>query len=398
MNIKDLNDVWISAGQKVSDLNAEVNKMIVDDSVTEEDFKAKSDQLNAAVAKRDVAYTQYVNAKADEANETKLDKDLNKKEKNLSAQFVSDFKAMVTGDPSIKAKLSSELDINGDGAGLTIPEDVKTAINTLRRQYDSLEQYVKVEKTTLPSGSRVYEKWSDITALNEMDAEDGVIPTNDDPTLTLIKYLIKRYAGITILTNTLLKDSAENIIAWIVTWITRKSVVTRNKKILEKINSVSDTQKVTVKNIDGIKDIVNVTIDPAIATTSMFVTNQSGYNVLDKVKSSDGSFLLQKDVTSATGYSLLNKPIKVIGDRWMPNGGTTNKPLFPLVIGDLKEAITLFDREQLSLKTTDVGAGAFETDTTKIRVIDRFDVTLTDEEAIVVATFEGIADETPVTP
>lgn len=398
MNIKDLNDVWISAGQKVSDLNAEVNKMIVDDSVTEEDFKAKSDQLNAAVAKRDVAYTQYVNAKADEANETKLDKDLNKKEKDLSAQFVSDFKAMVTGDPSIKAKLSSELDINGDGAGLTIPEDVKTAINTLRRQYDSLEQYVKVEKTTLPSGSRVYEKWSDITALNEMDAEDGVIPTNDDPTLTLIKYLIKRYAGITILTNTLLKDSAENIIAWIVTWITRKSVVTRNKKILEKINSVSDTQKVTVKNIDEIKGIVNVTIDPAVATTSMFVTNQSGYNVLDKVKSSDGSYLLQKDVTSATGYSLLNKPIKVIGDRWMPSGGTANKPLFPLVIGDLKEAITLFDREQLSLKTTDVGAGAFETDTTKIRVIDRFDVTLTDEEAIVVATFEVIADETPVTP
>lgn len=398
MNIKDLNDNWIVAGQKVSDLNAEVNKMIVDDSVTEEEFKAKSAQLNAAVAKRDVAYNQYVNAKAADVLETNIDKDLNKKEKDLSAQFVSDFKAMVTGDPSIKAKLSSELDINGDGVGLTIPEDVKTAINTLRRQYDSLEHYVKVEKTVVPSGSRVYEKWSDITPLNEMDAEDGVIPSNDDPTLTLIKYLIKRYAGITTLTNTLLKDSAENIIAWIVTWITRKSVVTRNKKILEKINSVSDTQKVTVKNIDGIKDIVNVTIDPAIATTSMFVTNQSGYNVLDKVKSSDGSFLLQKDVTSATGYSLLNKPIKVIGDRWMPNGGTTNKPLFPLVIGDLKEAITLFDREQLSLKTTDVGAGAFETDTTKIRVIDRFDVTLTDEEAIVVATFEGIADETPVTP
>lgn len=48
MNIKDLNDTWISAGQKVSDLNAEVQKMLVDDSVTAEQVAAKNSELKAA--------------------------------------------------------------------------------------------------------------------------------------------------------------------------------------------------------------------------------------------------------------------------------------------------------------------------------------------------------------
>ena len=41
-----------------------------------------------------------------------------------------------------------------------------------------------------------------------------------------------------------------------------------------------------------------------------------------------------------------------------------------------------------------IGAGAFETDTTKIRVIDRFDVVTVDSEAFVPASFTAIADQT----
>ena len=53
----------------------------------------------------------------------------------------------------------------------------------------------------------------------------------------------------------------------------------------------------------------------------------------------------------------------------------------------------MFDRENMSLLATNIGAGAFETDTTKIRVIDRFDVTTVDNEAFVPATFKTIADQ-----
>lgn len=397
MNLEQLKNAWVEAGSKVSDLNAQLNAALVDDAKTEEDVVTLQAQVKAARAKRDGLKEQVANVEAEQVLNVKKEP-LDKKDEDLKNKFIKDFKAMVSGDPAIMATLTSDTDESGNAIGLTIPVDVQTTIHTLVRQFDSLQEYVNVEKVTTTSGSRVYEKWSDITPLTALDTEDGEIPANDDPTLYLIKYLIKRYAGISTVTNSLLKDTAENILAWLSKWIAKKVVVTRNTKILAAIDGIKAAQKKDVTDVDGIKDIVNVQLDPAIEATSMFITNQDGYNVLDKVKRSDGQYLLQKDVTSATGYTFLGKPIKKIATRFLPNKGTQAAPKFPLYIGDMKEAVTLYDRENMSLLTTNIGGGAFETDTTKVRVIDRFDVQLVDDEALVLATFATIADETPVEP
>lgn len=400
MNLEELKNAWVDAGSKVSDLNAELNQALIDETKSEEEVVGLQAQLKTARAKRDGLKEQVVNMEAEQIENMKnAQKDpLDKDEKDLKAKFIKDFKAMIKGDPQVVALINSDTDESGNAIGLTIPSDVRTAINELVRQFDSLQEYVNVERVITSNGSRVYEKWSDITPLKELDAEDETIPDNDDPKLMLIKYLIKRYAGINTVTNSLLKDTAENIMAWLSKWISKKVVVTRNTKILKAIDGIDAAQKKEITDVDGIKDIVNEQLDPAIEATSMFLTNQSGYNVLDKVKRSDGSYLLQKDVTSPTGYTFLGKPIKKLSNRWLPNGGTKASPKYPLYIGDLREAVTLYDREQMSLLTTNIGGGAFETDTTKVRVIDRFDVQLVDEEALVFATFAGIANETPVTP
>ncbi|MEY8498916.1 phage major capsid protein [Enterococcus avium] len=400
MNLEELKNAWVDAGSKVSDLSAELNNALIDDSKNEEDVLDLQAKLKTARAKRDGLKEQVVNMEAEQIKSIEnAQKDpLNQDEEDLKTKFVKDFKAMVKGDPQVVALINSDTDETGNAIGLTIPSDVRTTINELVRQFDSLQEYVNVERVTTSNGSRVYEKWSDVTPLNELDAEDKAIPDNDDPKLTLIKYLIKRYAGISTVTNSLLKDTAENILAWLAKWISKKVVVTRNTKILKAIDGIKADQKKDVSDIDAIKDIVNVQLDPAIEATSMFLTNQSGYNVLDKVKRSDGSYLLQKDVTSPTGYVFLGKPIKKVSDRWLPSTGSKSTPKHPLYIGDLKEAVTLYDREQMSLLTTNIGGGAFETDTTKVRVIDRFDVQLVDEEAVVVATFATIANEAPIEP
>lgn len=394
MNLEQLKNAWVEAGSKVSDLNAQLNAALVDDKKTEEDVVSLQAQVKAARAKRDGLKEQVANMEAEQVLNVKKEP-LDKKDENLKNKFIKDFKAMVNGDPAITATLTSNTDESGNAIGLTIPVDVQTTIHTLVRRFDSLQEYVNVEKVTTASGSRVYEKWSDIKPLTALDTEDGEIPANDDPTLHLIKYLIKRYAGISTVTNSLLKDTAENILAWLSKWIAKKVVVTRNTKILAAIDGIKAAQKKDVTDVDGIKDIVNVQLDPAIEATSMFITNQDGFNVLDKVKRADGSYLLQKDVTSATGYTFLGKPIKKIASRFLPNKGEKSTPKYPLYIGDLKEAVTLYDRENMSLLTTNIGGGAFETDTTKVRVIDRFDVQLVDDEAVVLATFTTIANEKP---
>lgn len=381
---------WVAAGNSVVDLSEKMQVALLDENVTEEQMKELKAKLNAARAKRDIAKEEVVALEAEQIAAIEGKPELTKKESDMKAKFVSDFKGMIKGSPEVIALINSDTDESGNAIGLTIPSDVRTTINALVRQFDSLQEYVNVENVTTSNGSRVYEKWSEITPLTALDEENGAIADNDDPKLTLIKYLIKRYAGISTVTNTLLKDTAENILTWLSGWIAKKVVVTRNVKILAAIDGIKAAQKKDVTNVDGIKDILNVQLDPAIEATSMFITNQDGYNALDKVKAKDGSYLLQKDVTSATGYTFLGKPIKKISTRFLPNKGAK----FPLYIGDLKQTVTLYDREQMSLLTTNIGGGAFETDTTKVRVIDRFDVQLVDEEALVLATFTTIADQT----
>ena len=181
-------------------------------------------------------------------------------------------------------------------AGLTIPEDIQLQIRTLTRSFVSLESLVNVENVSTSHGSRVYEKLNDITPLKDLDDETAIIGNNDDPELTVIKYLIHRYAGITTVTNTLLKDTVDNIIQWLVNWVARKDVITRNAKILEVMGKAP--KKPTISKFDDIKDLENNTLDPAIEASSSFITNQSGYNILSKLKDAEGRYLMQPDVSS----------------------------------------------------------------------------------------------------
>ena len=387
MDINTLNNLWIEAGHTVEDLNEKINNALNDDNFSAEAFADLKDKRDNAKVRRDALKEQLVEAQARTVIEAPK-APLNDEELEIKDQFVNDFKNLVYGNyTQIKNVVSSDETDGAGHAGLTIPQDIQTTIHTLVRQYDSLQEYVNVEHVSTSKGSRVYEKWSDITALAEIDDEDGSIGANTDPQLTTVKYLIKRYAGITTVTNSLLKDTAENIIAWLSSWIARKVVVTRNTKIIAAIDTLPT--KPTLAKWDDIIDL-EAKVDPAIKPTSIFLTNTSGFTALKKVKDAMGNYLMERDVKSPTGYSIDGFPVKEVADRWLPNKSTAR----PLYFGDLKQAVTLFDRENMSLLATNIGAGAFETDTTKIRVIDRFDVATVDGEAFVPASFTAIADQT----
>lgn len=384
MDINKLNDAWITAGQKVSDLD---NKLAIqamsDDFKPDDNFKALKEQRDAAKMQRDTLKEQLDEARANEVfrMNDKDKKPLNDKQIDLKDKFVRDFKDMVTSGKT-----------EAGNAGLTIPDDVQTTIHNLVRQYASLQNLVNVEHVTTPTGSRVYEKFSEIKPLANLDDETAQIGDNDDPELTTIKYLIKRYAGITTVTNTLLKDTAENILAWLSTWIARKVTVTRNQEILKVLDTTS--KKPTIANFDDIKDLQLNTLDPAIIATSSFVTNQSGFAVLAKVKDAQGRYMIQRDVTNPEQYRIGGKPVTVVADRWLPDISGSH----PLYYGDFKQAVTLFDREDMSLLSTNIGAGSFEHDETKIRVIDRFDVEQVDGDAYAVASFKAVANQEATTP
>ena len=385
-NINQLKDAFDMAGQKVQDLEDERAQFAIDlgkdeNSHSVDDIKKLNASLKNAKMAQELAKSAYEDARANLNAEPVNKKPLPVKDGKPDAQamknqFVKDFKNLVTSGTT------------GTGnAGLTIPEDIQLQIRTLTRSFASLESLVNVENVTTSHGSRVYEKLADITPLKDLDDESALIGDNDDPELTVVKYLIHRYAGITTVTNTLLKDTVDNIIQWLVNWAAKKDVVTRNAKILEIMGKAP--KKPTISKFDDIKDLENNTLDPAIESTSSFITNQSGYNVLSKLKDADGRYLMQPDVTSPDKYLIDGKPVIRIADKWLPDVSGSH----PLYFGDLKQGITLFDRQQMQIDTTNVGAGSFEHDTTKLRFIDRFDVQLIDDGAFAAASFKTVADQ-----
>ena len=387
MDINTLNALWIEAGHRVEDLNEQINNALNDDNFSAEAFENLKNQRDNAKVRRDALSEQLVEARAAKvaAMDDKDVEPLTDEEETAKNVFIKDFKNLLNGTYRNAAVGSKEDD--GTNAGLTIPKDIQTAIHGLVRQYNSLQEYVTVESVSTTSGSRVYEKWADITALANLEDETTSISDIDAPKLALIKYAIKRYAGMLTATNSLLKDTAENILAWLNSWVAKKVVVTRNKAILEKIAALPS--KPTITKFDDIKDLALKGVDPAIRATSFFMTNTSGLATLAKVKNAMGDYLLQRDPTQPERYLLEGKQVVEIADRWLAD----NAGAHPLYFGDLKQAVTLFDREHMSIESSSVAGDAFGLDQTKIRVIDRFDVVTTDSEAFAVASFNTIAGQ-----
>lgn len=390
-NLNKLKAALDEAGSKVQALQDKRATMILDlkkdvDSHSQGELVQLKNELDKALTIRDAAEEAYADERANQiVNMKEEDKQpLTAKEQDLKNKFVTDFKNMMNG--KIFNQVDSSMDGSGSSAGLTIPQDIQTAIHSLVRQYDSLQDYVNVEAVGTATGSRVYEKWADITPLSELDDEGAKISDNDDPKLLTVKYTIKRYSGINTATNSLLKDTAENILAWLSGWIAKKVVVTRNTKILSAIDTLP--KKPTLTKWDDIIDLEGK-VDPAIKKTSIFMTNSSGFTALRKVKDAMGQYLMTPDVRNPAVYTIDGYRVVEISDKWLAD----NAGAHPLYFGDLKQAVTLFDRESMSLLSTNIGGGAFETDSTKVRVIDRFDVVATDTEAFIPGSFKTIADQ-----
>jgi HK97 family phage major capsid protein len=274
-------------------------------------------------------------------------------------------------------------DSDEDG-GFTVPQDIQTDIITLRRTQDDLEMLVNRESVTTLTGSRVIEVDADSTPWEDVD-EGGEFPDGDTPQFKQIKYKIGKKGGILKTTRELLQDTAVNILAYLNKWIAKKSRATRNAAILKKLDEITTGKTVVLEGFDDFKDVFNVKLDASIAASSIILTNQSGFNYLDKLKDGDGNYIVQPDVTDKTKRLLFGVyPIHVVSDKTMKNGGDkSNAEKYPFYIGDLHEAITLFDREKMTIELSTEAGDLWAKDLTGIKVRDRFDVQAVDETAVI---------------
>lgn len=320
------------------------------------------------------------------------------KTKDIAGAFVNAIKAAV-GKKSLSDEDKEILNSMNEGAdedgGLTVPKDIRTAVKELRRSEDALETLVNVERVSTLTGSRVIERYADQTPFDNVD-EAAEFPEVSTPQFEKIDYKVKKKGGILKVTQELLSDTAENIIGYLKKWIAKKAKATRNFMIVAKIREITKDAEVTVEGLDDLKKIFNILLDPAIALTAGVVTNQDGYNWLDTLKDKDGRYILQPDPTKPTSMLLFGKyPVKKVSNKTMPSVAVEGGYKVPIVCGDLKEAITIFDRETLTIDISSTAGKLWETDQTGIKVRERLDIQSVDEEAIIMAEHTIATTPTP---
>lgn len=298
------------------------------------------------------------------------------------------------------------MNMNNEGTpadgGYTVPEDIQTRINRWREEKFSLLSLVDIEIVSAPSGSRTYVKRAAHTGFSNV-AEGGKIGAKNGPQFERINYTIKKYAGYLPVTNELLADSDAAIANLLIEWLGREDVATINNLILAVIDEKDKTE---FAGLDDIKKALNVTLGQIFAVTSAIVTNDDGLNYLDTLKDKNGRYLLQPDINPANPFDMTI----AVGARKIPVVVVPNAILatkdnkVPMVVGDLREYVKIFDRQRIQImqsNTAAVGSGAsainaFEEDLTIFRATERLDAEAKDKSAIVngYITVNGESGET----
>ena len=191
-----------------------------------------------------------------------------------------------------------------------------------------------------------------------------------------------------------MSDTAENLLGYLKSWIAKKAKATRNFMIIAKIREITKDAEVPVAGLDDLKKVFNILLDPAIALGARVVTNQDGYNWLDTLKDKDGKYIMQPDPTKPMSTLLFGKyPVTKVSNKTMPSVAVEGGYKIPIVCGDLKEAITIFDRETLTINISSTAGELWKKDQTGIKVRERLDIQSVDEEAVVMAEHTIIASD-----
>lgn len=289
-----------------------------------------------------------------------------------------------------KARMTSK---EGEDGGYIIPEDIQTRINELRQTTDDLKQYVNVVPVSTNKGARTLERRADHTPFAPLSeyGDPDAMQEIESPKFDRKSYAIEDYAGFLPVYNSILEDTDQALEEYLIKWIAKKGKATDNHFILQVIDGF---EKKVLDDYTGIKDILNVELDPSFANEAVIYTNQDGFNYLDKLKDNNGRPLLQPDPTQATRKLFAGThPIVVLSNKTIV---TTNN-LAPFIIGVLKEAVNYWDRKQISIDMTKVGGDAWRSNTTEFRAIMRLDTGDWDPEAVVYGQID-ITKEPETTP
>lgn len=273
--------------------------------------------------------------------------------------------------------------------GYTVPDDLSQTIYESIKSNESVRNLVSVENVSSATGTRIWrkgeanrlyntEEYAEIKEMNNAEYEPKT-------------YKQHKFAGLMTVSSELLEDSFENFESEITRWLSDAARFTENHEILYGVGGEKHCQGLIstsgaytevsapqTLSIDFFR-AVYLSLQSGYRANAKWVMNSLAFAKIAEVKDGDGRSVLQPDPRQADSYVLLGFPVQVM-DIILTD--EENKTV--VMFGNFNAAYRMFPRRDFGITFTDIGAGAFETDSVKAKGVERFDGRIFDSEALII--------------
>lgn len=255
-------------------------------------------------------------------------------------------------------------------AGVIIPEEIIYSPEKEVKTVTNLAELVSKTKVSTASGKYPILKRATarLNSVPELEAN----PQLAKPEFEQINWEVVTYRGAIPISQESIDDAAVDLVSIVSENAQEQKINTTNYAISEVLKTF--TAK-AVTDTDDIKQILNVTLDPAYERHA--VVSQSFLQWVDTLKDSDGQYILHRDITSPSGTSLFGIKLEVVNDELLGLAGEAHA-----FLGDLKRAVLFADRADITARWVDNEIyGQY------LQVGTRFDVKKADSKAGYFLTF-----------
>lgn len=257
-----------------------------------------------------------------------------------------------------------------NGESYILPADVQTKIREKMREYKSLRHVLGYIPTGALTGSFPVENFETVSELVDFaDGTDG--KDTNEVKFKNIPFSLKEKGAFIKLSNTLLSMSDDDLIAYAAKIFAKKAVITENKMAVTALK-----KNKTVKPIatwQGLSSSINIDLDPAALGGMVIVTNQDGFDFLDRQLDTTGRPILQPNPKDPADMRFKGYPIIKFSNSMLP----TANGKAPIFYGNLSEAVQLVDwKGQVMFKAS--SEAGFMSNTTIARMIEFVDVVQSD--------------------
>lgn len=227
-----------------------------------------------------------------------------------------------------------------DTTKITSEELVTTPIREIKTTVD-LKPFTTIYPAKKASGKYPILKKATSKMISVAELEKN--PKLAKPEFEQVDWSVQTYRGAIPVSQESVDDADVDLISIVAETVSQIKVNTTNAAIADVLKSFTTK---TVANVDDIKKILNVDLDPAYDVA--FVVSQSFYQILDTLKDGNGRYLLQDSITAVTGKVLLGKPVFVLSDEILGASGEAKA-----FVGDFKRGVLFADRQDLGLRWAD---------------------------------------------